>query len=186
MNALVVGGGTVAGRKTSSLLGAGANVTVVAPEITPELRELATTSSITLKTGYYQESDLSCMFLVVAATNNPQINLKIAADSRNRGILVAVADAPEAGNCTFPALLRRGMLEISVSTSGTCPGFAAEIRDLLACEIGIEYGIILETLATEREKLLTEGNQSTYNNQILRSRARELINELTKHKERVP
>jgi siroheme synthase (precorrin-2 oxidase/ferrochelatase) len=82
-------------------------------------------------------------------------------------------------------LLRRGDLEISVSTNGTCPGFAAVVRDLLTTVIGKEFGIILATLALEREKLLTEGRHSTYNNQILRSRAWELINELTEHKERV-
>jgi hypothetical protein len=60
------------------------------------------------------------------------------------------------------------------------------VRDVIAEVIGEEYGAILSILALEREKLLTEGRRSTYNNQILRSRARELINELTKHKERVP
>ena len=82
--------------------------------------------------------------------------------------------------------VHRGDLEVSVSTDGTCPGFAAVVRDLLATVIGEEYGSILATLALEREKLLTEGNCSTYNNQILRSRARELINEFTERKERVP
>jgi precorrin-2 dehydrogenase/sirohydrochlorin ferrochelatase len=83
-------------------------------------------------------------------------------------------------------LLRRGGLEISVSTNGTCPGFAAVIRDMLATIIGEEYSTVLSTLALEREKLLTEGCHSTYNMQVLRSRARELINELSEHKDRVP
>jgi precorrin-2 dehydrogenase/sirohydrochlorin ferrochelatase len=125
-------------------------------------------------------------FLVIAATNDPAINNSVADDARQRGLLVAVVSGPEIGNCTFPALLRRGNLEISVSTNGTCPGFSAEVRDLIAGVIGEEYGIILETLAIDREKLLTEGGHSTYNNKILRSRARELINKLTEHKERVP
>jgi siroheme synthase (precorrin-2 oxidase/ferrochelatase) len=77
-------------------------------------------------------------------------------------------------------------LEISVSTNDRHPAFAAEIRDLIAEEIGEEFGILLDSLATEREKLLTEGNLSTYNRKVLRSRTRELIFELKKHKERVP
>jgi precorrin-2 dehydrogenase/sirohydrochlorin ferrochelatase len=186
MNVLVVGGGIVAGRKIISLLDAGASVNVVAPEITPEIQQLGVAGKIRIKNGYYQSSDLADVFLAVAATNNPHTNRIIADDARQRGILVTVTDAPESGNCTFPALLRRGNLEISISTNGTCPGFAAEVRDHLASKIGEEYGIILETLAVEREKLLTEGSHSTYNNKILRSRARELINELTKRKERVP
>ena len=186
MLVLVAGGGVVAGRKISSLLDAGATVHVVAPEITPEIGRLAAAGTIKLKGECYQVSDLTDIFLVVAATNDPQTNRRIAADARQRGVLVAVTDAPESGNCTFPALLRRGDLEISVSTNGKCPGYAAEIRDLLAGVFGEEYGEILATLSAEREKLLTEGRPSTYNKQVLRSRARELLNELAEHKERVP
>jgi precorrin-2 dehydrogenase/sirohydrochlorin ferrochelatase len=186
MTVLVVGGGTVAGRKITSLLEAGANVCVVAPEISSRIRSLEATGAIKVKIKHYHVSDLTNTFLVVAATNDPQTNLNIASDSRQRGILVTVTDAPEAGNCIFPAVLRRGNLEISICTNGKYPGFAVEIRDLLACVIGEEYDTILETLTTEREKLLTEGSFNTYNKQVLRSRARELINELNKHKERVP
>ena len=184
-NILVVGGGVVAGRKITSLLEAGAHVCIVAPEISPEISQLADNGAINVRKDHYKTSDLTDIFLVVAATNDPQTNLRIATDARQKGILVTVTDAPKSGNCMFPALLRRGDLEISISTNGTCPGFAAEVRDLLAEKIGKEYGVILETLAAEREKLLTEGRRSTYNNEVLRSRARELINELAKHKERV-
>jgi precorrin-2 dehydrogenase/sirohydrochlorin ferrochelatase len=183
---LVAGGGAVAGRKINTLLEAGANIRVVAPDITPEIGKLATAGAIKLITACYQSRDLDDVFLAVAATSDPHTNHRIAADSLQRGILITVTDAPESGNCTFPALLRRGELEISISTNGKCPGFAAEIRDILSGVIGEEYGVILQTLATEREKLLTEGSHNTYNKQVLRSRARELINKLAKHKERVP
>jgi precorrin-2 dehydrogenase/sirohydrochlorin ferrochelatase len=186
MTALVVGGGTVAGRKIMSLLAAGATVRIVAPEQTPEITRLAVDGTVSLRSGCYGPSDLDAAFLAVAATNDPATNCRVAFDARQRGILVSVTDSPETGNCTFPASLRRGDLEVGVSTNGTCPGFAAVVRDVIAEVIGEEYGAILSILALEREKLLTEGSHSTYNNQILRSRARELINELTKHKERVP
>jgi precorrin-2 dehydrogenase/sirohydrochlorin ferrochelatase len=186
MTVLVVGGGAVAERKTMSLLEAGATVRIVAPELSPEITRLAAACTVSLKTGCYEPSDLHETFLVVAATNDRETNRRIAADARQRGILVAVTDEPGSGNCTFPALLRRGDLEVSVSTNGRCPGFAAIVRDLLAAVIGEEYGKILATLAAEREKLLTEGGPSTYNNKVLRSRARELIHELITHKERVP
>lgn len=186
MTVLVAGGGAVAGRKVTSLLNAGATVIVVAPDITPQINRLAAAGTITVKIRCYQASDLDDIFLAVAATSDSQSNRRIADDALQRDILVSVADAPESGNCTFPALLRRGDLEISVSTNGTYPGFAAEIRDLLAGMIGEEYGAMLETLAAEREKLLTEGSRSTYNTQVLRSRARELIKKLTECKERVP
>lgn len=186
MTTLVVGGGGVAERKIASLLDAGAAVRVVAPKLTAEISRLAAAGAVDLKSGCYDPCDLHDVFLVVAATSDPETNSRIATDARQRGILVNVADNPGAGDCTFPALLRRGSLEVSVSTNGTCPGFAALVRDQIASVIGEEYGTILATLALEREKLLTEGRHSTYNNQILRSRARELINGLNKHKDRVP
>lgn len=186
MTVLVVGGGAVAGRKIIALLAAGAIVRVVAPELTSEITRLAAAGAVSLKSGCYEPRDLHDAFLAIAATNDPEANRRIAADARQRGMLVTVTGEPESGNCTFPALLRRGNLEVSVSTNGTCPGFSAIVRDTIADIIGDEYRIILETLASEREKLLTEGRPSTYNNQILRSRAREMLNELTEHKERVP
>lgn len=183
MSVLVAGGGAVAARKITLLLDAGAFIRVVAPEISPEVGRLAASGAIIVRTGCYKMCDLQDAFLVIAATDDPETNTKIAEDARHRRILVAVASVPESGNCSFPALLHRGDLEITVSTNGKCPGFAAEVRDLIATVIGDEYGQILQTLAAEREKLLTEGSPSTYNKQILRSRARELIQELTERKE---
>lgn len=183
---LVAGGGAVAGRKIRALMDAGATVHVVAPHVSPEILPLVDNNSITLSLRPYQSSDLSGTFLVIAATSDPHVNRSIATDARQRGILVNVVDAPDSGNCLFPARLRRGDLEITVSTNGTCPGFAAAIRDLLAEIIGDEFGIALKSLAKERDKLLTDGSLSTYNVQVLRSRTRELLDELIKHKDRVP
>jgi len=183
---LVVGGGCVAERKIVSLLDAGATVRIVAPVLAPEITRLAATGAIKAKLGCYHASDLVDVFLAVAATNDPHTNRKVADEARQRGILVAVTDDPKSGNVAFPAVLRRGELEVSVSTNGTCPGFSAVVRDLLSTVVSEEYGTILATLALEREKLLTEGGHSTYNNKILRSRAREMLNKLTEHKERVP
>ncbi len=186
MIVLVAGGGTVATRKIGALLSAGATIQVVAPQVSPQISQLEESGVIKVLFDRYHDSHLMNIFLVVAATNDAQINQKIAIDAHQRGVLVTVTDAPQSGNCIFPAVLRRGDLEISISSNGKYPGYAAEIRKLLAHLIGEEYGFLLETLSTEREKLLTAGLNNTYNKQVLRSRARELINELNTHKERVP
>lgn len=183
---LVAGAGAVAGRKIRALLKAEAIVTVVAPHISPEINLLASNNQISLVIRQYCSSDLNNIFLAVAATNDPQVNCSIATEARLRGILVNVTDAPTLGNCQFPAMLQRGDLEIGVSTHGRFPGFAAAVRDLIANDIGDEFGILLNSLAKERDKLLTEGNPSTYNSEVLRSRTKELLNELIKHKDRVP
>ena len=180
---LVVGGGSVACRKLRALMAAQASVRVVALDLDPEISALSASGLIATRSGCYQASDLDGVFLAVAATNESVVNRTVAADARQRGILVAVADAPDLGNCTFPAVLRRGNLEISVATGGRCPAFAALVRDVLATVIGDEYGIALERLTIEREKLLTEGNGSTYNKQVMRDYAMRLINELSEHKE---
>lgn len=180
---VVIGGGKVAWRKIRSLLVGGAQVSVVAPFVLEEISNLAQTGRIQLRQGNYQAADLEGMFLVVAATDDSGVNRQIAQDAGSLGVIACVADAPQLGNCSFPALLRRGNLEIGVSTGGCCPALAAEIRDLIGALITDEYGAVLDQLAKEREKLLTEGNPSTYNEQVLRPLARRLLAELTESKE---
>lgn len=180
---LVVGGGKVALRKVHALLASGAPVSLVAREICPEIAALAAAGSVAVRLGGYNSADLENAFLAVAATDDEAVNRAVATDAGARGVLVAVTDNPLSGDCTFPAVLRRGALEIAVATGGRCPALATEIRDLIADLIGVEYGPMVEELAAEREKLLTDGSPSTYNTQVLRSLARRLITELTERKD---
>ena len=182
---LVAGGGRVAERKIRTLMESGADVSVVAPEVTAGIAALEESGAISLRKRCYESRDIEDIFLVVAATNDGEVNQRIAADARQRRILAVVTDRPEKGNCSFPAMLRRGNLEIGVSTQGKCPAFASEIRDLIATVINEEYGMMLERLAAEREKLLTEGTPSTYNSAFLRSRSGEIMSEFMNNKERV-
>lgn len=177
--ALIIGGGAVALRKLRTLLTAGAFVRVVAPAVCPEIAALKDSGTITVTVRSYTVSDLEGVFLVIAASDNAKVNDQVCADARERGILVVVADNPSAGDCAFPAILTRGDLEIAVSTGGRCPTFAADVRDKIAENICHEYAAILEQLAEEREKLLTNGSPSTYNTQVLRSHAGRLLAELT-------
>lgn len=181
--ALVVGGGRVALRKVHVLLASGASLRLVAPEVCAELAELAVAAAVPVRLVSYAPADLDNAFLAVAATDDAAVNRAVAADAKERGILVMVADSPLTGNCTFPALLRRGALEIAVSTGGRCPVLATQIRDMIAGVIGDEYGAVLEQLAAEREKLLTDGSASTYNKQVLRSLAGRLIAEIAERKD---
>lgn len=184
--AVIIGGGAVALRKLRTLLSAGASVRLVAMNICPEIAALKDSGALVVRDGSYIMADLDNAFLVVAATDNALVNEQVCADARERAILVTVADNPATGDCTFPALLRRGNLEIAVSTGGSCPTFAVDVRDWIAEHIGPEYGTILDRLAGEREKLLTNGCPSTYNTQVLRLLARRLLAELTERKESLP
>jgi precorrin-2 dehydrogenase/sirohydrochlorin ferrochelatase len=184
--AIVIGGGAVALRKIRNLIATGAFVRVVAMNICHEIAVLKKSGAIAVRRGSYSESDLDDAFLVIAATDNALVNQQVSADAHARGILVSIADNPAAGDCTFPAILQRGNLEIAVSTGGRSPTFAVDVRDYIAEHVGKEYGAILEQLAGEREKLLTNGSPSTYNKRVLRSLARRLLAELTERKESLP
>jgi precorrin-2 dehydrogenase/sirohydrochlorin ferrochelatase len=181
--AVIIGGGKVALRKLRSLLATGASIRVIATTVYPEIAALKDSGKVELRVGNYNVADLDQAFLVIAATDDPLVNEQVSADARERRLLVTVADNPEAGDCTFPALLKRGDLEIAVSTGGRCPTFAVDVRDGIAEHIGQEYGTILDRLAQEREKLLTNGSSSTYNTKVLHSLAGRLLAGLTERKE---
>jgi precorrin-2 dehydrogenase/sirohydrochlorin ferrochelatase len=180
---VVIGGGKVACRKAKVLLSAGAEVCVVAPDVLEEIEELAQVGKLAVRYAHYRESDLEGAFLVVAATDDAGVNLQVALDAGSQRKMACIADAPEAGDCSFPAILHRGNLEVAVSTAGNCPSLAVELCGFLATLITEEYEAVLSRLAVEREKLLTEGNSSTYNTQVLRSLARRLIYELNERKD---
>jgi len=180
---VIIGGGKVACRKARALLSARAKVSVVAPSVLEDIGALEQTGELKVRYSHYQASDLEGMFLVVAATDDAGVNRQIAEDAGAMGELVCVADDPGVGTCSFPAVLRRGNLEIGVSTGGDCPSLAVELREFLATLITEEYEAVLSMLANEREKLLTEGNSSTYNTQVLRSHAKLLISELNERKD---
>lgn len=183
--ALVVGGGAVAARKTESLLQSGATVRLVAPLVCPELERHVRDGAVTVRRSSYVPEDMNNVFLAIAATNDRSVNAAVARDALQRGILINCVDRPEEGNCTFPAVLRRGELELSVS-SGGCPTLSTQVRDMLAEMIGDGYGDVAQQLALAREKLLTEGNSSTYNMKVLRSLTKQLLAELTGRKETTP
>jgi len=181
--ALVVGGGAVACRKVKTLLKAGACVQVVTLALDPELEKLRNSGGIGVRIGSYTPHDLNGVFLVVAASDSIEVNAKIASDARKRDILIAVVNAPHLGNCIFPATLHRGELDIAVSSAGRCPAFSVAVRDHLADLIGDDFGAALEQVAAAREKLLTEGNCSTYNAKTVRTLAQRLIASLSRAKE---
>lgn len=165
--ATIAGGGAVARRKCLSLLEAGARVTVIAPELDPQLASLRDEGRISHLKRPYTSGDLAGAFLVFAATSDAAVNRAVAEEAATHGILVDVADAPEMGSFTSPAALRRGALLITVSTGGKSPALARAIRGELAAEFGPEYAEVLEILGAAREKLLTTSENTAYNKRIL-------------------
>jgi precorrin-2 dehydrogenase len=153
---LVVGGGAVGERKVLDLLAAGARVTVVSRTLTPELAALADRGEITYLPEDFRESQVEGMALVMAATDDPQVNAQVSAAAQARAIWVNVADEPE--HCTFivPAQVRRGDLTLAISTGGASPALARQVREELQQHFGPEYGPYLDLLRRVRTRVLAE------------------------------
>jgi siroheme synthase-like protein len=150
---LVVGGGGVAHRKIVGLLRAEAAVQVVAPAVVDSIEELAARGELTIIARPYASEDVRGFQLVVAATDEPEVDRRVSADAREAGVLVNVVDAPELSQFIAPAVLERGDLQIAVSTSGASPAFAVFVRDRVAAAIGPEFATSLAILRRVRERL---------------------------------
>ena len=122
--ALVAGAGKVGLRKVQGLLEAGARVTVVAPQAVPGFQHLP----VRLLRRRFRAKDVEGMTLVFAATNDRRVNRRIGAVARSRGIFANIADSPEECRFLVPSRIQRGPVQIAVSTGGTDPRLAREIR----------------------------------------------------------
>lgn len=150
---VVVGGGAVAERKVDGLLAAAATVRVISPELTETLRRLAESGRISWERKEFAAADVDAACLVFAATDSPAVQAAVLAAARQRGCLVNRADAPADSDFHVPAVLRRGELLVSVSTSGASPVLAALLKGWLEREIGEEYAVLARFLAGLRTQL---------------------------------
>jgi precorrin-2 dehydrogenase / sirohydrochlorin ferrochelatase len=151
---LVVGAGEVATSKITSLLEAGARVTVVAPQATSSIRELAASGKVEWFEREFQADDLLGVFLAVAATSRPEVNRAVFLEAQMRGVLCNAVDDPPNCNFYFPAVVRRGDLQIAISTSGESPAFAQRIRRVLDENLGESVGDWLCLVGSLRRKIL--------------------------------
>jgi len=155
---LVVGGGAVGTRKVVSLLECGARVSVISPEVTDRLNGLSNQGKIKLELRPFKESDLECVFLVIGATDDEILNRRIHGSAEKRGLLCNIADRPEICNFILPAVVRRGSLIISISTSGRSPAMAKKLRKDLELQFGQEYKVLLQLMGAIRQKLLSQAH----------------------------
>lgn len=159
---IVVGGGEVALRKVKSLVSSQAKVVLISPEIIPKLKELVDKNKITyLNQAYRSDFIKKDTFLVIAATNNKQLNAKIALDAQKLNLLINVVDSRKLCNFILPATLRRGKLIISISTSGQSPALAKKIKEDLLNIYGLEYEIFIDLLGKLRPEVLAKYDEET-------------------------
>ncbi len=157
---IVVGGGGVGTRKAISLLEAGARVRVVSPEISTELKLRVQNGEIEWAAEPFLPSHLEGASLVFAAADRREVNAEVTQEAKRRGIPVSVADAPEDGNFTSPAVLRRGSLVLTVSTEGGSPALTAYLLQHLEEQFGEEWAEFVELLSALRDYIKREVSPS--------------------------
>jgi precorrin-2 dehydrogenase/sirohydrochlorin ferrochelatase len=153
---LVVGGGEVARRKVLGLLEAGAAVTVVSPRLTDALAALVREGAIHHEARAFRDDDVRGCALVIGATDQPAVNEAIYAASQRHGVWVNIVDVPQACDFIAPAVVRRGALQIAISTGGCSPTLAKRIRQHLEQQYGPEYAELLAWLGQERARIRQE------------------------------
>jgi len=150
---LVVGGGVVALRKIAALKSAGARVIVGAPELVVELRQLLKKNEIEYVHGKFQEHWLNDVWLVVAATDDVEVNRQIASAAEVRRLFVNVVDDAELSSYQVPSVIERGPLQIAISSAGAAPMLARHIREKLETQFDESYGLLTSLLAQHRERI---------------------------------
>jgi precorrin-2 dehydrogenase/sirohydrochlorin ferrochelatase len=151
---LVVGAGEIAKAKIDSLLEAGARITVVAPDGEPEIQGLAVAGRIAWQKRSYQASDLQGAFLVIAATSDTVVNDSVFIAARRLGILCNAVDDPPNCDFYFPAVVRRGDLQLAISTAGESPAFAQKLRRAFENAFDQHLGDWLGAIGQVRREIL--------------------------------
>jgi precorrin-2 dehydrogenase / sirohydrochlorin ferrochelatase len=137
---VVVGGGEIGLEKVEGLLLCDADVTLIAPEAVPALEEYAAEGSISWQRREYAgPADLDGVFLVVAATADSEVNIRVSEDAEARAMLVNVVDVPPLCNFILPAIVRSGPLAIAISTAGASPALAKRLKREIAEAFGEPY-----------------------------------------------
>jgi precorrin-2 dehydrogenase/sirohydrochlorin ferrochelatase len=151
---LVVGAGAVGEVKMASLVASGAVVRVVAPRATTRVAAWARAGRISWERRAFEPADLRRTFLVVAATSSAAVHEQIFREARRRRVLCNVADDPARCDFYYPAVVRRGDLQIAVSTGGQSPALAQRLRRELDRQFGREYAGWIAELGRARQALL--------------------------------
>ena len=168
---LVVGAGAVAQEKIEGLLAAGAEVTAVAPRATDAIRGWSESREIRWEARPFLPADLDGVFLAVAATAAAEVNQQVFQEARRRNVLINAVDDPRHCDFYYGSVVRRGPLQISISTDGKSPALAQRLRRELEQEYGAEYELWLEELGRERQRLFETDMDAEQRRRLLHAMA---------------
>jgi precorrin-2 dehydrogenase / sirohydrochlorin ferrochelatase len=166
---LVVGGGQVGERKVKTLLECGAVVHLVSPELTPFLEEAVRERWVHRKASDFAPAQLEGMFLVIGATDDPEINRRVSVEARSRNLLCNIVDRPRECSFIVPSTITRGDLILAVSTGGQSPALAKKIRQDLEKLFPDIYSRYVALLGRVRGYVLAQGFPQAKNQRIFES-----------------
>jgi precorrin-2 dehydrogenase/sirohydrochlorin ferrochelatase len=169
---LVVGAGAVAEEKIRGLLDAGARVRVIAPSATAAIAELARTKKLNWFARNFKPGDIADAFLIVAATSSAKVHERIWRAALGASVLCNVVDDPERCDFFYGAVVRRGALQIAVSTGGRSPALAQQIRKRLERQFCSEYAAWVERLGRARSRVLNSETDIAQRKRIAHRMAR--------------
>jgi precorrin-2 dehydrogenase/sirohydrochlorin ferrochelatase len=168
---LVVGAGKVGEPKIAGLLETGARIRVVALQASPAVREWAREGKIELAVRAFSSEDLEGAFLAIVATNSRTLNERVYHEAQRRGVLCNVVDVPDLCDFFYPAVVRRGDLQIAVSTAGQSPSLAQKIRQQLEKQFGPGYATWVAELGETRKLILASDLNKEQKLELLHSLA---------------
>jgi precorrin-2 dehydrogenase len=180
---LVVGGGEVALRKVEALVAAGASVTVISPVVTAALADVAAFREISVLQRAYRQGDMTGYRLVYAATDDRQLNQHLYEDATRLKIPINVADSPAFCSFIVPATIRRGRLQVAISTGGASPALARRVRERMESWLGEELEVLLEILAGARNWLKLNEKDATVRSRKLNALAASKLDEALRERD---
>jgi precorrin-2 dehydrogenase/sirohydrochlorin ferrochelatase len=151
---VVIGAGHLAESKIESLQAAAAQITVIAPQASNRILDWAASGEIQYHQRPYRQGDLTGNFLVVAATNDPAVNRAVFAEATEKDILCNAVDDPPFCDFYFPSVVRRGDLQIAISTAGASPALAQQLRKELNAQLPLDLGDWLTDLGNLRREVV--------------------------------
>jgi precorrin-2 dehydrogenase/sirohydrochlorin ferrochelatase len=174
---LVVGAGKVGEPKIGGLIETGARIHVVALQATDTVNAWAKAGKVTLELRPFAPEDLDGAFLAIVATSSRAVNGTIYREAQERGVLCNVVDVPEYCDFYYPAVVRRGDLQIAISTNGQSPSLSQKLRQQLEQQFGPGYAQWVAELGETRKLVLASNLDPQRKSELLHSLAsREAVN----------
>ncbi len=150
---LVIGGGEVASRKVDSLVRAGADVTIVSPQIEPFLGKLVEEQKCHWVKAFYSQDLMDNYIQVWATTDNPELNHKVYADAKNKRIMVNVVDDQPYCDFITPSMVNRGRIQVAISSGGASPVLVRNIREKIESLLSQNISLLAEFASSKRNSI---------------------------------